>query len=150
MSAVRIGRVVNGGRVHIQTPGHNHCPVLAHRNIGIVTSPAKVQPATICRFCARAANIADAHRENTTGQRIDLVIDSLLCRLAPTSTLNPAGYNPAHDAERARIAARWAAFDAQPVAPVEVRHRTWAEIRDDFAAVGRRAADLDALIGASR
>lgn len=127
-AGLRIGRVVEGGKVHIATGAH--CPILATRPIAITANPAKVDTKSVCRWCAKPANLAAAHRENTTGTNWSATVEKFLANLGPQSTLNPAGYNVEHDAERAQIAAQHAAFWAEPeaVAPVEVVKPSFASV----------------------
>lgn len=119
MSALRIGRVVEGGKVHIATGAH--CPILATRTIAILANPAKVEAKSVCRWCAKSANLAAAHRENAYGTNWSATVEKFLANLGPQSTLSTTGYNVEHDEERAEIAARWAEYNAPVETPEPVK-----------------------------
>lgn len=139
MSAVRIGRVVEGGKVHIST---SRCPILTNRPIAITANPAKVDTKSVCRWCAKPANLAAAHRENAYGTGWSAAVEKFLANLGPQSTLNPAGYNVEHDAERAEIAKRWAEYNA----PVEVATPKLSKLGQAAANAGYAAAKRERTV----
>jgi hypothetical protein len=124
MSAVRIGRVVVGGKLHLAVGSTTRCPVLAHRNITADAKPSAVQPETLCGHCAREANLLRVEQANArTGST---AVDAMLERLATTE----------QQARSAELAARWHAAH-----PIEIP----AEPVHELSELGEFAARLGTL-----
>lgn len=125
MSAVVIGSVNDrsDASVHIRT-SVSTCRIitrLADDGTRVarraIVNTTRIKAANVCRWCATPENLAAAEQANKFGSDWSAAVEKFLANLGPQSTLNPAGYNAAHDVERAEIAAQHAAFWADP-APV--------------------------------
>jgi hypothetical protein len=102
------------------------CGSARHTPIGTDATPRT--PDVLCKRCFTPAHIETAARENSYGQAFSVRVDSVL------ATITDLTETPDRKTYRAELAARY----TTPAAPAARVHRTWAQIRDDFAAPARK------------
>lgn len=105
---VRIGRIRTGDKlaVHAEIDGAT-CSTLRPVTIEITSKPAD---AALCKTCAKRLAAAQ-HRNNMLTIGWSAALDKLFAETLPQVEVDPAGFNPEYDEERAEIARRWAAQD---------------------------------------
>lgn len=137
MSSVRIGRIANGGKIHLAIDARTRCGSRASARIAIDAAPMTVTTKTLCKRCMTPTNL-DIARSRTISGRFDARLDDLLFRI------REAIATPEEKAIQAELIERLrqSEFGRSLAAPVEpYRPRSLREIRDDFATThktGRR------------
>lgn len=84
---VRFGQAVKGGKPHMIVGNVVSCPVAALKPLITMLKPSEVNPADVCFWCRRSANLEAASRANCYGKNWSQALDRLLADIEPVYTV---------------------------------------------------------------